>query len=162
MGAAMAKASLELQIARLIAIEDIKQLKARYCEYCDDRYNPEGVSSLFVDDAIWDGGPEFGRYVGRSAIRQFFAGLSSHIVFGAHLVMNPIIEVDGTTATGRWRLLMPCTAQVAGGEAESRWLLMAYDERYVLRDETWMFQQLICRAQFYAPHATGWASQTVG
>lgn len=79
-GAAMARASLEAQVARLSAIEDIKQLKARYCEYCDDQYNPDGVSGLF----------------------------------------------------------------------------------YVLRDETWMFQQPICRTQFYAAHATGWATQTAG
>ena len=76
--------------------------------------------------------------------------------------MNPIIEVNGTTATGRWRLLMPCTVDAADGPAEARWLLMDHDERYVLLDETWMFQQLICRAQFYAAHATGWATQTAG
>lgn len=57
---------------------------------------------------------------------------------------------------------MPYTVNPAGGAAEARWLLMAYDERYVLRDETWMLQQLICRTQFYAAHATGRAMETAG
>ena len=156
----MSQTTLEAQVARLSAIEDIKQLKARYCEYCDDHYNPSGVSNLFVEDAVWDGGPEFGHHEGRAAIRSFFAGISDNILFGAHLVMNPIIEVDGSAATGRWRMLMPCTADTPGGSAEARWLLMSYDERYVLREGTWMYQQLVCRTQFFASYATGWAAET--
>lgn len=157
----MSQVTLEAQVARLSAIEDIKQLKARYCEYCDDHYDPSGVSSLFVEDAVWDGGSDFGRHEGRAAIRRFFAGISGNILFGAHLVMNPIIEVDGSTATGRWRMLMPCTTTgTLDCPAEARWLLMSYDERYVLRNATWMYQQLICRAQFYCAYSTGWAAET--
>lgn len=157
----MANQTLEAQIARLTAIEDIKQLKARYCAYCDAQYDPPGLASLFVEDAVWDGGPEFGRHLGRQAIHDFFKGASGSILFAAHLVLNPIITVNGDTATGQWRLIMPCTAKNAAGTPEARWLLSAYDETYVQQGGEWLFQSLMVKTQFYAAHATGWAEQSI-
>ncbi|NNL87024.1 MAG: nuclear transport factor 2 family protein [Myxococcales bacterium] len=156
----MATLNLEQQIARLAAIEDIKQLKARYCAFCDDQYDPEGISGLFVEEGIWDGGPDFGRHEGREAIRTFFRGASGMIVFAAHLVMNPVIEVTGGTATGKWRLIMPCTMKDDAGKPEARWLLSSYDDSYVERDGRWLFKQLKVENQFLAAHETGWAAQT--
>ncbi len=158
----MTTPALEQQVARLSAIEDIKQLKARYCSLCDANYDPDGLAALFVDDGVWDGGPEFGRHAGRDAIRKFFRGASGSIVFAAHLVMNPIIEVaaDAHSATGKWRLIMPCTVLDDAGTAESRWLLSAYDESYVCVDTGWLFKSLTVDSQFYAAHLSGWADQT--
>ena len=39
--------NLEARVQRLIDIEDIKQLKARYAAYCDDDYNADGLAALF-------------------------------------------------------------------------------------------------------------------
>ena len=153
-------ATLEAQITRLTAIEEIKKLKAIYCSFCDADYDPDGLAGLFVEDGVWDGGPEFGRHEGREAIRQFFKGASGNIVFAAHLVMNPIIDVNGNRATGKWRLIMPCTVNNDAGEPESRWLLSAYDEAYVCQDDTWLFESLTVDSQFYAAHLAGWADQT--
>ena len=79
----MAELTLEQQVARLAAIEDIKQMKARYCHYADHGYDPDGLASLFVEDAHWDGG-QFGVYEGREAIREFFTGIGDDIVFAIH------------------------------------------------------------------------------
>ncbi len=156
----MTAGTLEQQVARLVAIEDIKNLKAVYCSYCDAHYDPDGLANLFVEDGVWDGGTEFGRHTGRIAIKEFFSGASGSIVFAAHLVMNPIIEVDADTATGKWRLLMPCTVLDETNKAEARWLLSAYDEQYVKVDSRWLFKSLTVDSQFYAAHLTGWADQT--
>ena len=158
----MDQTTLAATVARLAAIEDIKQLKARYCAYCDQDYDPDGLAALFVDNGVWDGGAEFGRHEGRAAIRSFFRGASGSIVFAAHLVMNPIIEVegDGDRASGRWRLLMPCTVQGRDAAPEARWLLSAYDERYVRVDGRWLFASLEVDTQFYAAHLAGWAAAT--
>lgn len=158
----MADQDLAAQIARLTAVEDIKNLKAIYCAFCDDQYNPDGLADLFIDDGVWDGGPEFGRHEGRDAIRRFFEGASGSIVFAAHLVMNPIIDVDGDRATGKWRLIMPCTVMNDAEEPEARWLLSAYDESYVRQDGQWKFASLTVDSQFYATHVGGWADQTSG
>ncbi len=149
--------SMEERLARLEAIEEIKALKARYCALCDADYDPDGLAALFLPDGIWDGGP-FGRYEGRAAIRTFFQGISGTIRFAAHLVLNPIIEVQGPdTATGKWRLIMPCTVTGDDGVAEARWLLSAYDEVYARHDGKWLFRTLHLTVNFYAPHLKGWA-----
>ncbi len=156
----MATPTLEQQVARLAAIEDIKKLKAVYCGFCDADYDPDGLAALFVEDGVWDGGPEFGRHEGREAIRTFFEGASGSIVFAAHLVMNPIIDVDGDDARGKWRLIMPCTVLDDAGTPEARWLLSAYDETYRRVDGEWRFASLTVDSQFYAAHLAGWADQT--
>jgi SnoaL-like domain len=149
--------SIEERLARLEAIEDIKALKARYCALCDADYEPDGLAALFLPDAVWESGL-FGRHEGREAIRAFFRGVSGSIRFAAHLVLNPIIEVQGAdAATGKWRLLMPCTVTGDNGEAEARWLLSAYDEVYARYEGVWLFRSLHVTENFYAPHLKGWA-----
>jgi hypothetical protein len=79
-------------------IESIKALKARYGYHCDDSYDPDGISSLFIEDGVWDGG-QFGRHEGRQAIHAFLPDLArDRIGFAMHLFMNPLIEVSGDTA----------------------------------------------------------------
>jgi hypothetical protein len=149
--------TLEQRFARLEAIEEIKQLKARYCALCDAKYDPEGLAALFVPDGVWDGGSHFGRHVGQDAIRSHFAGVSGDIVFAAHLAVNPVITLhDADTATGTWRLIMPCTVR-AGGGAEARWLLGEYTDEYVRLDGAWLFRLLTVKVNFYASHLAGWA-----
>ena len=152
----MGTSDLEAQVARLSAIEDIKQLKAQYAEYCDHDYDPDGIASLFVEDAVWDGGPGFGRYEGRAKIHAFFSQISDDIVLAAHLSMNPIIEVDGDKATGRWRLLCPCTVTTDTGDNTARWILAEYDEEYERHDGRWLYRALNVNVNVNAPHVKGW------
>jgi hypothetical protein len=157
---AMSDIDLKNQLGRLAAIEEIKQLKALYCEYCDHQYNPNGIASLFVEDGIWDG-EQFGRYVGREQIKSFFSRVSGEIIFAAHLVLNPIIEIeDASHASGRWRLVMPATVR-AEGKNEARWLLGAYDDRYVRVDGRWLFQSLKTHVNFFTAHLGSWAETAV-
>jgi hypothetical protein len=149
--------SIEGRLGRLEAIEEIKALKTRYCALCDADYEPDGLAALFLPDAVWDGGL-FGRHEGREAIRTFFRGISGSIRFAAHLVLNPIIEVQSAdAATGKWRLIMPCTVMADNGEAEARWLLSEYDEIYARHEGAWLFKSLTVTVNFYAPHLKGWA-----
>ena len=156
----MPEATLEQRLARLEAIQEITLLKARYCAYCDDQYDPDGIAGLFTEDGIWDG-ELFGRHVGRDAIRSFFRRASSEITFAAHLVMNPIIDITGPgQATGKWRLIMPATVRV-DGRSEARWLVNGYDERYVIDDGVWRFQIMNIHINFYTPHLGTWVETAV-
>ncbi len=93
---------LERRVRVLEDVEAIKQLKARYCDRCDDGpYDADGVAELFTEDAVWEG-EGFGRFVGRDAIRDFFRTGRSVFSFTIHQATNPIIEVDGDRARGRW------------------------------------------------------------
>lgn len=156
----MLEGTLEQRVARLEAMEEVKRLKARYCAYCDDQYDPDGIAGLFAEDGTWDG-ESFGRYVGREAIRTFFRRASGEITFAAHLVLNPIIDItDAAHATGKWRLIMPATVRI-DGKSEARWLVGAYDERYVFVSGVWLFQTLKFHINFYTPHLGTWAETAV-
>ncbi len=53
-------AGLEQRINRLEDLEAIKQLKARYCEICDDDHNPDRITSIFDKDGVWEAGESAG------------------------------------------------------------------------------------------------------
>ena len=46
--------ALEKQLTALQDIEAIKQLKAEYCDICDDAHNPDRIVTIFADDGIWE------------------------------------------------------------------------------------------------------------
>ena len=129
----MSLEDLERRIKNLEDVEEIKRLKAQYCAYCDDNYDAEGIAGLFTEDAVWDGGIR-GRADGRQEIRDFFVHASQRLPFAIHMVMNPIIEVDGDQATGTWYLFQTCT-YAEGNQAV--WGSGRYDEEYVRVDGKW-------------------------
>jgi hypothetical protein len=156
----VAEFDLVRRVARLTAIDEIKRLKARYFEYCDHNYDPDGITGLFAKDGVFDG-EQFGRHVGHDQIRAYFSRISGQIVFAAHLGLNPIIEVaDDDHATGRWRLIMPATTR-ANGKNEARWLVGAYDDRYVRVDGVWLFKIMKLHVNLFEPHHASWAETAV-
>ena len=148
--------NLEDRIQRLEDIEAIKQLKAEYCAYCDDGYNPDGIAKLYMENAVWDG-HALGRFEGREAIREFFRGAPQQISFAIHNVMNPRIEVDGETAKGEWYLLQPMTDT----NGQGIWLTAVYHDRYRKVDGVWMFEHVDIEIRFLSPYEGGWAKTTM-
>lgn len=141
----------------LCDIHAIKQLKAYYCHYADSGQHAEAFSQLFTEDAILDEG-EDGVFSGRSAIFEMYQSLWPHLRMNQHLVLNPIIELDGTTATGNWRLLQLMTTINPEGD---RALVAAgyYDEKYVKIDGVWLFQHIAARVHFCCDAARGWSQE---
>ena len=101
-------AALEARITGIEDLEAIKQLKARYCEICDDNHNPDDIVTIFTEDGIWEG-KGIGTAQGHAEIRELFVGFQKAMSYSQHMVMNPIIEIDGDTATGRWYIFLPST-----------------------------------------------------
>lgn len=145
------------KIQWLFDIEQIKQLKHRYCAYCDEQYNPDGLASLFTLDGVWDGGT-FGRAEGREAIRAFFHETASQVEFANHYVTNPIIEIDGENASGRWDLWQP---MVINPEPTALWLVAKYRERYVRSGDSWLFENLTLDIKALSPYEVGFAKQRI-
>jgi len=143
--------TLEQQVQRLTDIEDIKQLKLRYAFFCDDNYNPDGLASCFTEDGVWDGAEEFGVHEGRHAIRNFFLGAPDMISFAMHYTTNPLIEVNGDVATGRWHLWQPMV-QKEGNQA--LWYMAQYSEQYVRQEGNWLIKHLAITAKSFTPHDT--------
>ena len=146
---------LERRLRVLEDIEAIKKLKARYCAYCDNNYDADGIAALFTEEAVWDGG-NFGRYEGREAIRTFFRGAPRIFPFAIHQVMNPIIEVEGEQAKGQWYLFQPAT--LAEGN-QAVWLAARYEEEYVKVESEWKFKRLKVLPSFLTPYDQGWVKK---
>lgn len=148
----MAQDDIERRLRRLEDIEAIRGLKARYCLAVDERDEP-AWAALFTEDAVWDGG-DFGRYEGRAAIVQFFRDIPRLLLFAVHYATNPLIEVDGDRATGRWYLLEPCT--FADGN-RAVWGSAHYRETYVCERGEWKFSEIRLVSWFWTPYEEGWA-----
>jgi hypothetical protein len=149
-------ASIEQRLRRLEDEAAIKVLKARYCEFCDNDYDPDGIASLFIETGVWDGG-FMGRFEGREAIRTHFQGTSTVMGFAIHHVTNPIIEIDTDTASGQWYLWQPCTQTKSN---RGIWLAARYRETYKRTDAGWRFDQMIIDPKMFAPYEGGWAETT--
>lgn len=141
-------------IEKLAAMEEIKKVRYLYCFYLDDR-NWEAMARLFAEDAIGDYG-YLGTVQGREGIRKLFEdSVSKLVLFSAHFMHNPVIEVDGDTATGQWYISAPgtieeCTAVYA--------LVKAYDT-YRKIDGAWKIQSLKYDWKFFTRYEKGWAKE---
>lgn len=134
-------------------IEQIKKLKARYCQACDDDHNPDRLGPLFATDAVWEAS-SVGRAEGREAIQQLLGdiGRSGTIRNSAHNAMNPVIEVEGDEAKGDWRLIMLYTGVYPNGELHYSRIIGWYTETYRRIEQRWHIQSLYCEVEEAAPY----------
>ncbi len=153
---ASAERTLEQRLQLLEDLESIRRLKARYCERCDDGYEPDGLAELFTADGVWDGGRTFGRREGRDAIRRYFEGSAGRMTVARHHVTNSVIDVDGDTAAGRWMLFQPCIESSVDGAV---WLSATYHDTFRRVAGDWYFSSLRIDVAFFTPYEKGWAKQ---
>lgn len=91
---------------RLVAIEDIQQLKARFMRCVDTKDLVCLRDEVFAPGAevYFKGGDYEIRASGWTAIEKFYQGAFSTKKFGMHTAHTPEITVDGETARGIWYL----------------------------------------------------------
>ena len=147
---------LAKRITRLEDLESIKQLKARYCSICDDDHNPDRITSVFSEDGEWEG-RGIGHATGHAAIRELFVGFQKSISYSQHMVMNPLIEVNGDRATGVWYFFGPFTMREGN---QAKWLTARYHEDYVKVNGEWKIRHLRVKGPgISADYETGWAKK---
>ena len=145
---------LEKRITRLEDLESIKQLKSRYCEICDDNHDSARITSIFTDDGIWEG-KGIGKAQGHAEIKALFENFQKNISYSQHMVLNPIIEVDGMTATGIWYFFGPFTFYE---DNQAMWQAARYREDYEKIDGTWKIKHLRVKGPgMSAKYEAGWA-----
>ena len=123
-------ADLAARVARLEALDEIRQLAAKYAVALDMR-DLDAVVNLFVDDV---GVP--GKRRGRQELRQWYDTEMRHDLLGsAHGPLGHVIDIhDDDRATG----LVYSRNDL---ETESAWIieLLAYLDAYERRDGRWYF-----------------------
>jgi len=95
----MDHAELAKHLTVLQDIEAIKQLKAEYCDICDDDHNQDRIVSIFAEDGVWEG-KGVGYAKGHAELRKLFKSFQERISFSQHNVFNPRITVNGNEARG--------------------------------------------------------------
>ena len=143
---------LEKQLTALQDIEAIKQLKAEYCDICDDAHNPDRIVTIFADDGIWEA-EGVGYAKGPAELRKLFKSFADRISFSQHNVFNPRITVQGTEAHGSWYFLGPCTFRK---DQRQVWIAARYEDDYIKVNGTWKFKHLHAYNRMLAPYEEGW------
>ena len=147
---------LEQRITRLEDLEAIKQLKALYCEICDDDHNQDRITSIFAEDGIWEG-RGIGRAQGHAEIRKLFEGFQKAVSYSQHMVMNPVIEVDGDHAHGTWYFFGTFTFYEGN---QAKWQAARYHEDYVKVNGDWKIQHLRVKGPgMSADYEESWAER---
>lgn len=133
---------------RLAAIEEIKQLKAKYFR-CMDTKDWDGFASVFADDAVMDMSSEMrdgttegdGITAGAQAIAAFVRGAVGNVITVHHGHMPEIHLTSGTTATGIWamedKLWWPDGSPLRHMHGYGH-----YHERYVRTPDGWRIAHL--------------------
>lgn len=118
-----------------MSLEDvhaIKRLKHAYCFAIDEGRYEEWVG-LFTDDGefVRDNGDT---YEGHEELLGFATeGFDTAFEHSAHIVTNPLVEVDGDSATGQWYLLLFYRAASGNvGVTQAK-----YDDEYRCIDGEW-------------------------
>lgn len=137
--------SLEAQVARLNAIEEIKTLHRRYVRYLADR-QWERMHAMFDEDVVTDlsfNGLTHGK---AEMVAMFDRIAAMSVTHDAYVLSSPVIEVDGDHATGEWTWhrhycdLM--TRQGAQLQVWGPWMEGRYRCEYVRREDGWKFSHL--------------------
>ncbi len=144
--------TLEQRVQRLQDITDIRRLKIEYAQQCDDNYNPDGLTALFTDDAVWEG-TGLGRYEGKQAIHGFWTDASGRFTFALHYMVGDAIDIapSGVEATGHWYLWEPATI-----DGRAMFVAATYDDVYKKVDGRWLFHRVQAHSHFLAPYESGW------
>ena len=152
---------LEERIARLEDLEAIRNLKARYAQYCDANYDPDGIASLFVEDGVWETSQPESSYRSREEIRAFFTEVSKTFIWALHFMICPVIELasDRRSATATWYMLGPMTMQDAGKEPDAVLTTGIYDDAMVKTDEGWRFSKMRINIEQMSNLDEGWVRQ---
>lgn len=113
-------------------VNAIQRLKHEYC-FAIDGGDYEEWASMFTEDGtfIRDNGDTF---EGHDELFGFASeGFDAAFEHSAHVVTNPVIDVDGDEASGKWYLLL----FYENAEGNAGWTQAQYDDEYRKVDGEW-------------------------
>jgi uncharacterized protein (TIGR02246 family) len=144
-------------LQRLVDIEEIKQLKARYFRFLDTK-NWEAFANLFTAGASMEADGHVEK--GRDAIVAFLPTVLEGVVT-THHGHTPEITITGSdTATGIWAMFDYLTFP-GDGLPKSLKGYGHYHEEYVREEGTWRIKRLVL-TRLRVDHLQGSASEISG
>jgi hypothetical protein len=137
--------TFEARVQRLEDIEAIKKLTATYGLYVNKGWNGEVVNfdklpEVFTADARWQADAMSADVTGIDNIIELLSSATSPGDLAMHSFTNPIIDIDGDTATGNWLLWVAGTDGDDGTE-----VFQSEDLTYTRTPDGWRIQSLNLR-----------------
>ena len=128
---------LEERVQALEDHKEIVELRYKYGHYIDNR-DWENYFDLFTDDIHCDYGWH-GQFNGIDELRQVADKFGDKYEYTAHLYFQPLISIDGDSATGVWYSIIfhGFKDDDVGGWRQAR-----YDETYRRVDGEWKFAEV--------------------
>ncbi|MGP9810331.1 nuclear transport factor 2 family protein [Rhodopseudomonas sp. NSM] len=165
--------ALQDEVATLRAEADIRRIQARYMFLCDtpcpdfgvndDAERIERILDLYTEDAIWEGvgayyDNQFGRSVGKDAIRKHFQGFWGQkrdpaLILNVHYLTSEQIHVRGDEADGQWVHCQPWVF----GDGSSLLRSSRLNNLFRKVDGVWKVARTRTENLFVAPLTPGWA-----
>lgn len=121
---------IEDRVRRLEDLEAIRDVTARYADAVNRGYSGkvidyDAMAAVYADDAVWRSPSMNIREEGRDNIIASLRQQAPTVDTAIHGFVNPVIDLDGDTATGRW--IMPLGSVHDG---KSRVVFMSSDFGY--------------------------------
>lgn len=140
---------MEIDSETLVDLRRIEQLKYDYC-WRYDSGDLDGLVELFTEDAVCELGP-FGTWRGRTEIRAGYGALITATgIPGSrrHAPANPLIEVTGDSARGRWYLI---DYRTEPDVAQPVRIIATYDDEYQRAGARWQVRRTSLEIQWMEP-----------
>lgn len=145
--------SPELQV--LVDKNNIEELVYHFDYLQDDGKPIEAVERYCTEDVLFDAGP-LGRTEGKEAMKAVGEEVfSEELLFTRHMRHNPVIDVDGDEATGKWYAEIPSIT----GNDEAIWLQGTYELGFRRVDDEWKISKYTFEFTYATPYDQGWAYQ---
>lgn len=146
-------------LQRLIDMEEIRALKARYCWCVDDRARYQQFAELFTLDGRFIEPPTV-EYTGRDEIALWVKNeYAPEVAWSRHFAVAPLIDITGDTATGRWQGLLLSIVNKEDGKEEMLWAAGSYDETYRRVDGKWLFDTVIAEGRWMTDFDEGFVNR---
>lgn len=136
---------LDKHIQVLEDIEEIKRLKAK-CSLYSDLKDGDNLATCFTEDGSF--GSQLMQMKGHDELSK-----TKFWPFMVHYALNPIIEVNGDTGTGKWYFFRPHTTH----ENVARWAGGYYEDVYAREGGRWKFKSIRLTNWFLTPYDVGFA-----
>ena len=149
-------AELRARVRELEDREAVRELTCRYMQAMHDARWDEAVT-CFADDAEYDHGL-LGALRGKADIEHFYREFMPRFEeaggWAFDVLADPVISVDGDTATGRWFLL---TLLIDPDTQEAAWSIATLDYEYAREPDGWKFRKNHCvHEHMLSPYDKGW------
>ena len=119
---------------------ELLELKYRYC-YATDNADVEALLDVFTENGYFDIGI-YGTGSGHDDLREYMEWFAENKPgIRAHNVVNPIIDIDGDRATGKWYYFV--LYETPDGQLEMGHGY--YDDEYRRVDGTWKTSSLVAK-----------------